>query len=397
MAALLAVAVPPRPERYATDRAGVADPARLAALNERLAQFERETSTQVLVYVDRRLPPGTSMEEFAAAAFKEWKVGRADKDNGVVFFAFVDDRQMRIEVGYGLEGALPDARAARILEDHVRPRFRAGDIGGGAEAAAAEILRAARHEPYQGSGRTVAEGGTPAGPLPWWLWGIPVVGMGAAGLMARGDRTPSERMIRGGVTLAFVTGFLSFAATPLLNDARPLALGFGVLLLAAAAALPVAIGSGASVKGRRRLGLGMVQAAAGLMIGGFGLVLLGVAWGPLLGLGGLAFLLGILMLPLGGLVFAKEPWRVLTLFFGRLAFVVLLLSAPVFGFLRYQGVPAARVALDFLVVSGVVWFVLWIVARSRAWPLLEMTVLPRGGGGWSYSSGGSSGWSSSGS
>jgi uncharacterized protein len=153
------------------------------------------------------------------------------------------------------------------------------------------------------------------------------------------------------------------------------------------------------VKGRRRFGLSMVQAASGLMVGGFGLALLGVAWGWFGTLGGLAFVLGLVLLPLGGFVYSKQPLRLLTVFFARLAFLVLLLSAGIFGFLRYQRLPAARVALDFLVVSGVVWFVLWIVARSREWPLLEMTVFPAsgGGGGWSYSSGGSSGWSSSGS
>ncbi|MET0555472.1 MAG: TPM domain-containing protein, partial [Vicinamibacteria bacterium] len=126
-AAQAAVEVPPRPDRYATDRAGVIDAARLSALNERLAQFERETSNQVLVYVDRTLPAGATVETFAADAFKAWKVGQKDKDNGVVFFVFVDDRKMRIEVGYGLEGALPDVRAASIVEDHAKPRFRAND------------------------------------------------------------------------------------------------------------------------------------------------------------------------------------------------------------------------------------------------------------------------------
>jgi uncharacterized protein len=393
LAALLAVSVPPRPDRYAVDRAGVADAARLAALNERLAQFERETSNQVLVYLDRRLPADTTLEEFTAAAYKAWGVGQQGKDNGAVLFAFIDDRKMRIEVGYGLEGAIPDLRAQRILDDHVKPRFRSGDYVGGAEGAAAELMKAARGEPYQGSGQTAAERGVPLGPLPWWLWIVPLGGVGVAWLMARGDRTVTERMVRGGVSMVFVTGFLSFAATPLLGDARPLALGFGVMLLAAALAMPVAIGHNARSTGRRRLGLAVVQAGTGLMIGGFGLVLLGVAWAALFGLGGLAFLLGLMALPLGGLLYAQEPLRILTVSFARLAFVVLLISAGVFSFLRVLGDSAARTALDFLVVSGVTWFVLWMVARSREWPLISMPDTS----GWSFSSGGSSGgsWSSS--
>ncbi|HLA78010.1 MAG TPA: TPM domain-containing protein, partial [Vicinamibacteria bacterium] len=147
------VAVPPRPDRYATDRAGVTDAARLAALNERLAQFERETSSQVLVYLDGRLPAGTTIEEFAAAAFKAWGVGQKGKHNGVVLMAFVDDRRLRIEVGYGLEPAIPDARADRIIRELLTPRFRQRDFTGGVEDAAEELMRAARGEPFRGSGR----------------------------------------------------------------------------------------------------------------------------------------------------------------------------------------------------------------------------------------------------
>src|SRR5262245_24810340 len=134
--AAAAVAVPPRPARYATDNAGVVDAKRLAALNERLAQFERETSNQILVWVDRRVPPGTTMEEFATAAFTAWGVGQKGKDNGVVVFVFVDDRKVRFEVGYGLEGAIPDARTVRIREEYLTPRFRAGDFAGGLEQTA---------------------------------------------------------------------------------------------------------------------------------------------------------------------------------------------------------------------------------------------------------------------
>src|SRR5687768_5596028 len=181
-----AVEVPPRPDRYATDRAGVVGAARLSALNETLAQFERDTSNQVLVFVDRRLPPNTTIEEFAAAAFEAWGVGQKGKDNGAVFFVFVDDRQMRIEVGYGLEGALPDIRAASIIEDHAKPRFRANDFAGGVDAAADQVMRAARGEPYQGSGRTHAEGGgTVDGPPPFWMWLVPLGALTLAALVAR--------------------------------------------------------------------------------------------------------------------------------------------------------------------------------------------------------------------
>ncbi len=73
-------------------------------------------------------------------------MGRKDWDNGAILFVFVDDRKMRIETGYGLEGALPDQLAARILDLEVRPRFRAGDWAGGLEAGIDAILAATRGE-----------------------------------------------------------------------------------------------------------------------------------------------------------------------------------------------------------------------------------------------------------
>ncbi|MEO8380440.1 MAG: TPM domain-containing protein, partial [Acidobacteriota bacterium] len=106
--------VPPKPRDYVADRAGILDPAAARALNGRLLQFERETSNQLVVFVDRRVPPGTTLEELSAASIRHWGVGQEGKDNGAILFVFVDDRKMRIEVGYGLESVLTDARSKRI-------------------------------------------------------------------------------------------------------------------------------------------------------------------------------------------------------------------------------------------------------------------------------------------
>jgi uncharacterized protein len=168
--------LPAKPDRYATDRTGRLDAARMARLNETLASFERETSTQILVYVDARLPPGTTLEEVAAAAMAEWGVGQKGKDNGALFLAFLDDRRMRIEVGYGLEGALPDARAHRIVTEVATPSFRRGDFTGGVEAAAGEMVKAARGEPFRGTGRTAAERPAPVLVAPNWV-GWTVIGL----------------------------------------------------------------------------------------------------------------------------------------------------------------------------------------------------------------------------
>jgi uncharacterized protein len=149
--------VPPKPVRFVTDYANALPAPRREALNETLAAFERETSNQVIVYVDRSLPADTTLEETSSAALREWGVGQKGRSNGVILFVFTDQRVMRIEVGYGLEGAIPDARARQITSDVIKPFFKNGDYAGGIEAGAAAILAAARGEAFTGTGKTVTE------------------------------------------------------------------------------------------------------------------------------------------------------------------------------------------------------------------------------------------------
>src|SRR5262245_35353509 len=119
--ALAEEALPPAPAAYFNDYAGVVTAADAQRLNEKLASFAKETSTQVVVVVFDTLP-SPSLEDFTVRTAESWRVGRKDWDNGAVFFVFVKDRKMRIETGYGLEGALPDVLAHRILDERVVPR-----------------------------------------------------------------------------------------------------------------------------------------------------------------------------------------------------------------------------------------------------------------------------------
>jgi uncharacterized protein len=137
--------LPPPPTAYFNDYAGLVSAADAQRLDAKLRQFAAETSTQVLVTVFKSLP-SPSLEDFTVRAAQSWRVGRKDWDNGAVLFVFVDDRKMRIETGYGLEGALPDQLAGRILDEQVRPRFRAGDWTGGLEAGIDGIMAATRGE-----------------------------------------------------------------------------------------------------------------------------------------------------------------------------------------------------------------------------------------------------------
>jgi uncharacterized protein len=139
--------LPLPPKAYFNDYAGLVPAADAERLDAKLREFEKQTSNQVLVAIFPELP-SPSLEDFTNRTAESWKAGRRDVDNGVVFFVFVRDRRMRIETGYGLEGALPDALANRILNDEVVPRFRTGDFPGGVEAGIDAILRATKGE-YQ--------------------------------------------------------------------------------------------------------------------------------------------------------------------------------------------------------------------------------------------------------
>jgi uncharacterized protein len=160
--------IPPKPDRYFNDYAGVVSPGAAQRFNEQLAQFERETSNQVVVAVWRKMPSQSSIEDFTQRTFQAWQVGQKGRNNGAVFFVFVDDHRMRIQPGYGLEGALPDITCNEIIRDAVAPRFRANDFEGGLAAGIDLIFKAIRGE-YKGSGKTVRESGSsqnnPAGLL----------------------------------------------------------------------------------------------------------------------------------------------------------------------------------------------------------------------------------------
>jgi len=148
--------LPPRPDKFVTDRAGVLGAERVDALSRKLEQFERDTSNQILVWIDRKVPENFTLEDFTVRAAEKWKAGQAKTDNGAVLFVFVDDRKLRIEVGYGLEGVLPDITANRIIQGEIVPRFRSGDYPGGIEAGVDAMIAATKGE-YKGTGTTVDE------------------------------------------------------------------------------------------------------------------------------------------------------------------------------------------------------------------------------------------------
>jgi uncharacterized protein len=125
-AAVAEIAIPPSPSRWATDKAGFLSASVLSALDARLEAFERREGHQVLVYIDKTTG-GTPLEDFAVKAFAAWKVGRKGLDDGLVLFIMSADRKIRIEVGYGLEDKVTDARAFQVIDSILTPRLRAGE------------------------------------------------------------------------------------------------------------------------------------------------------------------------------------------------------------------------------------------------------------------------------
>jgi uncharacterized protein len=141
-----ALEVPPVPTRYLTDFAAVIPPGPAAAIERRFQEIETQTGHQALAVIFPTLG-GEPLEDFTVRCAERWKVGRKGIDDGVIFFAFLQERKMRLEVGYGLEGKIPDAIARRILDNAVKPAFAAGDYAGGVLSLADSLQRVFSGEP----------------------------------------------------------------------------------------------------------------------------------------------------------------------------------------------------------------------------------------------------------
>jgi uncharacterized protein len=148
--------VPAKPDRYFNDYANVVSASAGEGFNTELEDFERQTSNQILVVVYPKLQTDDSLDDFCYRTFQAWHVGQKKRDNGAVLFVFVDDHKMRIQTGYGLEGALPDVTCARIMDDEIGPYFKLGDYETGLRAGITAMLAATRGE-YAGTGETAGD------------------------------------------------------------------------------------------------------------------------------------------------------------------------------------------------------------------------------------------------
>ena len=208
------VPVPPLTARV-TDLTGALAADQRQALEDRLAGLEAAKGTQIVVLMLPTTQPET-IEEFGIRVAEAWKIGRKGTDDGVIVIVAKEDRRMRIEVGYGLEGALNDATASRIINERMGPRFRQGDYAGGLRAGVEVIATVVEGEPLPAPAGSRARAASSGGE-DWLMW-----------IFAALVFASFARRIFGGfgaLLAAGAAGFFAFVAFGLLA-----ALGVGVLV-----------------------------------------------------------------------------------------------------------------------------------------------------------------------
>jgi len=131
--------IPPPPSKFVTDNANFLSASTRSTLESRLENYAQQTGHQLLVWIGKTTG-GIPIEDWAVEAFKAWRIGRKGIDDGLAIFVMADDRQIRIEVGYGLEGVVPDAKTSRIIREVMVPRIQAGDRDGAITGAVDELV-----------------------------------------------------------------------------------------------------------------------------------------------------------------------------------------------------------------------------------------------------------------
>lgn len=151
------------------------------ALESKLKTFEEAKGSQIAVLIVPTTQP-EAIEQFAIRVVDQWKVGRKEIDDGLLILIAKDDRKMRIEVGYGLEGAIPDLYAKRIITETMTPYFKRGDFAGGIDAAVNQVIGLIEGESLPAPVKQNANGTQLEGLLPLLLFGGMISGMMLRGI-----------------------------------------------------------------------------------------------------------------------------------------------------------------------------------------------------------------------
>lgn len=122
------------------DTTGTLSAADVSRLQAQALDLQRRKGSQLQILIVPTTAP-ESIEQYAQRVFDQWKLGRKGVDDGVLLLVAKDDHQARIQTGYGLEGAIPDITAGRVIQEYLVPKFRAGDFAGGLDDATAQLVR----------------------------------------------------------------------------------------------------------------------------------------------------------------------------------------------------------------------------------------------------------------
>ncbi len=167
-----------------TDLTGTLAATQKATLEEKLAAFEAQKGAQVVVLLLPTTQPET-IEQFGIRLLEAWKIGRKGVDDGVLLIVARDDRKLRIEVGYGLEGALNDATAKRIIAETITPLFKAGDLPGGVAAGVDAILKVVGGEALPAPSGLAGGGTVDLGNIPEFAFFAVLIGIVLGGTLLR--------------------------------------------------------------------------------------------------------------------------------------------------------------------------------------------------------------------
>ena len=163
--------IPPSPTRWVTDTANFLSPDAVRSLEARLAAYEKNTGHQLIVYITATTGDAP-IEDWAVRAFKNWQVGRKGLDDGLALFIMSKDQKLRIEVGYGLEGVVPDAIASRVINEVIAPRIQGGDPDGAVTAGIDALTGAIGEQADAVPPARTQEKAKPLSSLQWVLYGI---------------------------------------------------------------------------------------------------------------------------------------------------------------------------------------------------------------------------------
>ncbi|MHB1053806.1 MAG: TPM domain-containing protein [Thiobacillus sp.] len=216
------VAVPDLSRRV-TDLTATLSAQQTAELDTQLAALEARKGSQIAVLIVPTLE-GEDIAQFGIRVADKWKIGRTKVDDGVILIVAKNDRKLRIEVGYGLEGAIPDAIAKRVIAETITPYFKAGDYYGGIAAGVGQLIKLIDGEPLPAPAQPAVANGTGEGWLIYMAIGFflgnflaPMLGRGAASGVAGLGTAGLGWMVSGALASSLLMGGGVFLAVLLLG------------------------------------------------------------------------------------------------------------------------------------------------------------------------------------